>query len=204
MSSYSDAAKLQRQVASQVIDTDAFDEIKNVCAVDVAYDAKKAYCSAVVMSRVGEHLESVSSISEIKYPYVPGFLMLREGPPIFRTLKKLKNDYDLILVDGHGQLHPRRCGIACYVGVKLDKPTIGIAKSLLCGTVSDDGSIALGGQILGKVIGTGRKKLYVSVGHRVSLATAAALVTELGKGNNPEVMKQADALSKSKKRERAD
>jgi deoxyribonuclease V len=204
MSSYSDAAKLQRQVASQVIDTDAFDEIKNVCAVDVAYDAKKAYCSAVVMSRVGEHLESVSSISEIKYPYVPGFLMLREGPPIFRTLKKLKNDYDLILVDGHGQLHPRRCGIACYVGVKLDKPTIGIAKSLLCGTVSDDGSIALGGQILGKVIGTGRKKLYVSVGHRVSLATAAALVTVLGKGNNPEVMKQADALSKSKKRERAD
>ncbi|HJS83457.1 MAG TPA: endonuclease V, partial [Nitrososphaera sp.] len=180
----------------------AFDKIKNVCAVDVAYDAKKAYCSAVVMSRVGEHLESVSSVSEIKYPYVPGFLMLREGPPIFRTLKKLKNDYDLILVDGHGQLHPRRCGIACYVGVKLDKPTIGIAKSLLCGTVSDDGSIALGGQILGKVIGTGRKKLYVSVGHRVSLATAVALVTELGKGNNPEVMKQADALSKYKKRER--
>lgn len=204
MSSYSDAAKLQRQVASQVIDTDAFDKIKNVCAVDVAYDAKKAYCSAVVMSRVGEHLESVSSISEIKYPYVPGFLMLREGPPIFRTLKKLKNDYDLILVDGHGQLHPRRCGIACYVGVKLDKPTIGIAKSLLCGTVSDDGSIALGGQILGKVIGTGRKKLYVSVGHRVSLATAVALVTELGKGGNPEVMKQADALSRSKKRKRID
>jgi deoxyribonuclease V len=204
MSSYSDAAKLQRQVASQVIDADAFDKIKNVCAVDVAYDAKKAYCSAVGMSRAGEHLESVSSMSEIEYPYVPGFLMLREGPPIFLTLKKLKGDYDLILVDGHGQLHPRRCGIACYVGVKLDKPTIGIAKSLLCGTVGDDGSIALGGQILGKVIGTGRKKLYVSVGHRVSLATAVALVTELGKGGNPEVMKQADALSKSKKRERVD
>ena len=143
MSSYSDAAELQRQVASRVVDADAFDKITNICAVDVAYDAEKAYCSAVVMSRAGGHLESVNSISDVDYPYVPGFLMLREGPPIFRTLKKLKNDYDLMFVDGHGQLHPRRCGIACYVGVKLDKPTIGIAKSLLCGTVEGDGSIAL-------------------------------------------------------------
>ena len=67
-----------------------------------------------------------------------------------------------------------------------------------------DGSIALDGKILGKVIGTGRKKLYVSVGHRISLSTAVALVTELGKGGNPEVMKQADALSRSKKRKRID
>jgi deoxyribonuclease V len=203
MTRYSDAAELQRQIARQVIERDAFDAIRNVCAVDVAYDASRAYCAAVVMSRAGVPVESVLTVSEIKAPYVPGFLMLRESPPIFRTLRKLKNDYDLLLIDGQGRLHPRDCGIACYVGVKLDKPAVGIAKSRLCGTVNEDGSIELGGKILGRVVGEGKKKLYVSVGHRISLDTAVALVKELGGGGMPEAMKQADALSKSKKRERA-
>jgi deoxyribonuclease V len=119
--------------------------------------------------------------------------MLREAPPIFHTLKLLKNNYDLLLVDGHGLLHPRKCGLACYIGVTLDKPTIGIAKSLLCGTVRPDGFIELDGEILGYAIS---KKLYVSVGHRITLKTAIALVKELGTGP----LRLADINSKEKRK----
>ena len=201
MTRYSDAIELQKQVAPQVIDADEFARLENICAVDVAYDKAHAYCAAVTMSRAGDFIESASSTSAIESPYVPGLLLLRESPPIFHTLKLLKKNYDILLVDGHGQLHPRRCGIACYIGVKLDKPTIGVAKSLLCGTIRSDGRIEIDGRIFGHAIGTQRKKLYVSVGHRVSLDTAASLVLELGQGSTPEVIKQADIMSKSLKRE---
>ena len=195
---YSDAVKLQQEIARQVIDRDDFGEIKSICAVDVAYDGRNAYCSAVVMSRTGQLIESANSRSTIDSPYIPGLLMLRESPPILRTLRKLRISYDVLLVDGHGLLHPRKCGIACYLGVTLDKPTIGIAKSLLCGKVTSNGSIQFNGEILGHAIGVGKKTIYVSVGHRISLGTAVSLVLELGKGATPDVMKQADANSKKK------
>lgn len=200
MTRYNDAVRIQLEIAKQVVDRDDFGNIRNICAADVAYDDKNAYCSAVVMSRSGEPIESAISISAIESPYIPGLLMLREAPPIFMTLKKLKKGFDVLLVDGHGLLHPRRCGIACYLGVKLDKPTVGIAKSLLCGTLVSNGSIELNGEILGHAIGKGRKILYVSVGHRISLGTAISLVLELGRGATPEAMRQADANSKKEKR----
>jgi deoxyribonuclease V len=203
MTRYSDAIKLQQEIAKQVIDRDDFAAINRICAVDVAYDDNLAYCSAVMTSRSGQVLELASSTDAIESPYIPGLLMLREAPPIFQALGMLKNDYDLLLVDGHGLLHPRKCGIACYVGVKVDKPTIGIAKSILCGSPRSDGSIELGGETLGQTIGTGKKKFYVSVGHRISLGSAASLVAELGKGSIPPAMKLADANSKSEKKKRA-
>jgi deoxyribonuclease V len=199
MTRYSDAVELQKKIATKVIDRDEFEGIESICAVDVAYDKENAYCSAVLMSRSGKQVESASSATPIEYPYVPGLLMLREAPPIFHTMGLLKNDYDVLLVDGHGQLHPRKSGIACYVGVKLGKPTIGIAKSLLCGTVRADGRVELDGKVLGRAMGKGGKKVYVSVGHKISLETAVSLVSELGKGGIPEVMRLADANSKKEK-----
>src|SRR5207253_5249682 len=134
-----------------------------------------------------------NSKTKVTHPYVPGLLMLREADPIFQTVRMLKNDYDLLLVDGHGLLHPRKCGLACYVGVNLDKPTIGVAKSRLCGTIRLDGFIELRGEILGYSIS---KKLYVSVGHRVSLKTAIAILKEFG----TEPLRMADINSKIQKR----
>jgi deoxyribonuclease V len=115
--------------------------------------------------------------------------MLREAEPIFYTLKSLKNSYDLLLVDGHGLLHPRKCGLACFVGVTLNKPTIGVAKSLLCGTVRPDGFVELGGELLGYAVS---KKMYVSVGHRITLKTAIAFVKDVG----VEALRLADINSK--------
>lgn len=192
---YADAIRLQRDVAKKVVFArDDFGKIRRICGVDIAYRGDAAYCSAVIMDR-GMHrlVESVDAKTTVNYPYVPGLLMLREAEPILCTLKLLKNSYDLLLVDGHGLLHPRKCGLACYIGVTIDKPTIGIAKSRLCGTMLSDGFIELNDEILGYAIS---KKLYVSVGHRVTLKTAITLVKELG----IEPLRLADINSKKKKR----
>ena len=192
---YADAIRLQKEVAKQIVFTkDDFGEIKRICGVDIAYRDDAAYCSAVVMDRSTQQLlESVDTQTIVRYPYVPGLLMLREADPIFYTLKLLKNSYDLLLVDGHGLLHPRKCGLACYIGVIIDKPTIGVAKSLLCGTMCPDGFIELDGEILGYAVS---KKLYISVGHKITLETAITLVKDLG----VEPLRLAHINSKRKKR----
>ncbi|HEY7506948.1 MAG TPA: endonuclease V [Nitrososphaera sp.] len=203
MTDYSDAVRLQQELAKKIVTSDSFDRINNICGVDVAYDNDVAYCSAVVMDRAGAVIETARARSIARHPYVPGLLMLREAEPVFRALKKLNSGFDLLLVDGHGLLHPRKCGLACYVGVTIDKPTIGVAKKFLCGKVRSDGAIELDGQILGHDIDVaGKKKLYVSVGHRISLETAVKIVIELGKGGMPEPLRLADIDSKMQKREK--
>jgi deoxyribonuclease V len=112
-----------------------------------------------------------------------------------RTIKNL--DYDLLLVNGHGQLHPRRCGLASYIGVVADKPAMGVAKRLLCGTVRDDDYVELAGQVLGYRI-AGRTDAYVSAGHRVSLETAITIAKGLTKKGEwlPEPLRLADTYSR--------
>jgi deoxyribonuclease V len=198
---YADAIRLQKNIAKKVVSAkDGFGGISRICGVDIAYNGSNsstAYCSAVIMDRNMQQLvESVDVQTIVKYPYVPGLLMLREAEPIFYTLKLLKNTYDLLLIDGHGLLHPRKCGLACYIGVTLDKPTIGVAKSRLCGTVRPDGFVELDGEILGYAIS---KKLYISVGHRITLKTAITLVKELG----IEPLRLADVNSRKNKKKRA-
>ena len=195
---YADAILLQENTAKKVLSTtDEFGDIRRVCGVDIAYSSSNAaYGSAVIMDRNMQQLvESIDVQTVVKHPYVPGLLMLREAEPIFYTLKSLKNSYDLLLVDGHGLLHPRKCGLACFVGVTLNKPTIGVAKSLLCGTVRPDGFVELGGELLGYAVS---KKMYVSVGHRITLKTAIALVKEVG----VEPLRLADINSKINRKKR--
>ena len=194
---YTDAILLQKNTAKKVLSsTDDFGEISHICGVDVAYSStsRAAYCSAVIMDKNMQHIvESIDVQTIAKHPYVPGLLMLREAEPIFHTIKLLKNSYDLLLVDGHGLLHPRKCGLACFVGVTLNKPTIGVAKSLLCGVVRPDGFVELDGEPLGYTIS---KKMYISVGHRITLKTAIDLVKEVG----IEPLRLADINSKRNRR----
>jgi deoxyribonuclease V len=197
---YRDAILLQENTAKKVLSaTDDFGDILRICGVDVAYSGSNnaAYCSAVIMDRNMQYLvESIDVQTVVKHPYVPGLLMLREAEPIFYTLRLLKNSYDLLLIDGHGLLHPRKCGLACFVGVTLNKPTIGVAKSLLCGAVRPDGFVELDGELLGYAIS---KKIYISVGHRITLKTAVDLVKEIG----IEPLRLADINSKRNRKKRA-
>jgi deoxyribonuclease V len=203
MPDYSDAVKLQKEIAKKVVASDAFEKIERVCGADVAYDGGIAYCSAVVMGSDLEPVESVDIESVVTHPYMPGFLMLREAGPVMQAVKILKQDFDLLMVDGHGLLHPRRCGLACYVGVRLGKPTIGVAKSRLCGTERPDGFVEVGDQVCGQAVQAGRKKIYVSTGHKVSLRTAVEIVKAFSRKNGmPEPLRVADINSKRQKREK--
>jgi deoxyribonuclease V len=190
---------LQEELAKKVISKNILPpEIKTICGVDVSYKDNKAYCSAVILDRKSlEILESKSSSSAISSPYIPGFFMLREAKPILITLKKLRKNFDILLVDGHGRLHPRKCGLACYVGLNLDKPVIGVAKKLLCGKIRPDSKIELDGKVLGYQI-KNKKTIYVSTGHKINLRTAKKIVTELILDNNwyPEPLKIADQNSR--------
>ncbi len=150
---YQDTINLQKEIAKKVVTNDNIllkKQINYVCGVDVSYKKDIAYCSAVIIKKRSlKSIQYVNTIYPVTQPYIPGLFMLREAAPIIDTLKLLKSPYDALLIDGHGQLHPRRCGLACYLGVVLDKPTIGIAKSLLCGVQRKDQFIEIEGEILG-------------------------------------------------------
>ena len=200
---YVNARKFQEQLAKKVITKDDFDrEGKFVCGVDVSYKKNIAQCSVVIVKNNSlEVVEVATSKSDIPAPYIPGLFMLRESNPILLTLKLLKNPFQLLLIDGHGILHPRRCGLACYIGLILNIPTIGVAKSLLCGSVQEDGFVKYNEEILGYSIKKDqclKKIIYVSTGHKVSLITSIGLVRSLTKIGQwiPEPLRIADIRSK--------
>ena len=196
--------KLQKEIAKKVIDYDCFNnEINNICGIDVAYKNNIAFCSALIVNkRTLEIIESINYKSIVNYPYIPSLLILRESEPIISILKLLKNSYDVLLIDAHGVLHPRKCGLACYIGVIIDKPTIGIAKNLLCGHIMKDNYIEYNGEILGyRIKKTNKKDIYVSIGHKIGLVTATNIVMDLIKDNErlPEPLRLADINSKKYK-----
>ena len=202
LSIYSDAIELQREIAKKVIAEDTLHkEIEYICGIDVSYKKNIAYCSAAIIKKnTLELIESVDSKSVVRHPYISGLFILRESMPILTTLKSLKNHFDLLLIDGHGLLHPRKCGLATYIGVLIDKPTIGVAKSLLCGSIMEDQSVEYYGTVLGFTIKKeGKKQIYVSVGHKISLTTAIQIIKKITKKEEwiPEPLRIADSQFKT-------
>ncbi len=205
--SVQDAIKLQQEMAENVVTHDVIDQkkIRYICGVDVSYHDNKAFSCAVVVERMNLNvIHSASNESIVENPYIPGVLFMREADPILSVLKRLGDVYDLLLVDGHGLLHPRMFGIACHIGRIVDKPTVGVGKSLLCGNVVErNGSkiVLLDGRKLGIVLRTNIKPVYVSIGHKVSLRTAARLVREVTKYRIPEPLRLADINSRKMARQ---
>lgn len=200
---YGKVIKLQNNFAKKVITKDNFDSnVKSICGVDVSYRKKIAYCSAVIIDKENfEIIETVSSESEIKNPYIPSLFILRESVPILQTLRLITRSFQILLVDGHGLLHPRKCGLACYIGISINRPTIGVAKNLLCGRVQPDNFVSHKGEILGYALKSNdnpKKVVYVSAGHKISLTTSIEIVRSLTKTNQniPEPLRVADKLSK--------
>jgi deoxyribonuclease V len=185
-------------------DTLKDEELEYVCGIDVSYVKNTANCSALIMKRRSwQVIEAVNMSIRTTEPYIPGLLMIREAKPVLATLKLLKKDFDLLLIDGHGVLHPRRCGLACFIGVVTNKPTIGVGKHLLCGNVRKDHFIDDGGQIIGFKVSNARnakKSVYISVGNLISLVTSIRIVQELTKEGHwiPEPLRIADINSKNK------
>lgn len=183
-----EARALQRRLSELVVETDQFGEIRFVAGVDISgvRAAGNATAAAVLLSFPDlKLLEESSAQGPLEFRYVPGFLSFREAPLMLETLGRLQREPDLILVDGQGRAHPRRLGIASHLGLILDKPTIGCAKSRLVGKYGELGTEAGAttplvdkGEVVGVVLRTkqGAKPIFVSVGHKVSLGTAVQMV----------------------------
>ncbi len=200
---YTKIMELENEFSKKVITHDYLNNnnISNVCGIDVSYKDLNAFSSAVIVDKnTLEIIEIVNEKRTSSYPYIPGFFMLREGEPLLKIVRLLKNLFDVLLVDGHGILHPRQCGLASYVGIMIDKPTIGVAKNLLCGSILESNYVEYNKTILGYTIKKNNKKdIYVSVGHKISLETSINIVKKLTKKSEfiPEPLRIADIYSKN-------
>ncbi|MCX7703777.1 MAG: deoxyribonuclease V [Planctomycetota bacterium] len=205
----SEAIHLQQQMARRVVQQDQFGEINRIAACDVAFPQNRA-CAAVCLFSYPQLklLEQKVVVEEVRFPYVPGLLSFRETPPLLTAFAQLKEEPDLLVVDGQGVAHPRRFGIASHIGVILEKPTIGCAKSILFGKPTSElgqkkGSkvnlVTEEGEVIGMLLRSkdGVEPLVISVGHRISLESAVKFVETLcGRYRIPDVQRIADSLSK--------
>jgi deoxyribonuclease V len=176
----------QLRLSKRIIFEDRMPErIRFVAGVDVAY-AKGTSIGAVAVLDYDslELVESQRAFCRTRFPYIPTLLSFREIPPTVLSIRQLKTQPDVFLVDGQGFAHPYRCGFASHLGLVISRPTVGVAKSRLFGEVEKveaDKEVALlkhKGKVVGALLKTknGRKPVYVSVGHMVSLRTAIRIV----------------------------
>ncbi len=150
-----------------------------VCGLDAAYSGDSGVAvAAVVRTQTGELLEQAESRMDHLLEYRPGLFGFREGPLLVKAASRLRSKPGIFLVEGHGLAHPRRFGLACHVGIALDKPTVGVARRLLYGSLEDSMIVDSDGTVLGQLVRvTGRKRpLYVSVGHKINLDSAVRIV----------------------------
>jgi deoxyribonuclease V len=228
-----EARKIQEELRTHWIGKDAFGEIRTVAGLDASFvltgsqalkkpvgrwnrlrEANRAI-GCIVMYRFPEmeELERAYAIRPLEFPYVPGLLSFREIPVLLAALRKLKTMPDLLFCDAHGYAHPRRLGLASHLGVVLELPTIGCAKSLLIGThkslpqkvgnwtpLLDEKA---GSERIGAVVRTraGVKPIYVSQGHRVTLESAIRLTLAVTDGYRiPRPTRDADHFAGEIKR----
>lgn len=182
-----EARAIQERLRDRVQATDRLPALQHVAGVDVGFEANgRVTRAAVVVLRLPElaMVDQAMVRQPTVFPYVPGLLSFRELPAVLAAIERLNVMPDLYLCDGQGLAHPRRFGLACHLGVLLDAPAIGVAKSRLTGSHSEPppekgGWVPLldDGEVIGAVLRTRSrvKPVYVSVGHRVSLATAVHL-----------------------------
>lgn len=190
----SEAKELQERLARHAVTDTTFEpaDIQTVAGVDVSVRNKVATAAVVVLAFPSlTPLDHALFATRISYPYIPGLLTFREGPCVLGALEKLAHWPDLFVYDGHGRAHPRRVGLATHMGVILDCPTIGCAKSRLVGTHEEPGQtvgdwvpLVDNGEIIGAVVRSRSrvKPIFVSIGHRVDLATAIDIVLRCGRG----------------------
>jgi deoxyribonuclease V len=168
----------QKMMAELVKETPfKFESLKRIAGVDIAYRKGFAVAVAVLTSVPKFNPVETSTLPfKIKIPYIPGLLGFRETPIMVKTVKRFKSKPDVVLVDGHGIAHPRRFGSACHVGIILDSPTIGVAKSRLHGIESEETLLDDSGKILASILKDHKgKPYYVSVGHKISLPDAVTV-----------------------------
>ncbi len=203
----SEAVSVQKHLRSRVRLEPLRQDIKTIAGADISYNkySEVLYAGIVVLGLPDLRIvESVGVRSISRFPYVPGLLSFREIPPLLEAWEKLQTKPDVLVLDGQGIAHPRRIGVASHIGVLLDWPTIGCAKSILVG---GHGELALDtgsrsplmdrGEQIGVALRTRKNvtPVYVSPGHLTDLDSAAELMLRtVTKNRLPEPTRQAHLL----------
>ncbi|HHI01128.1 MAG: endonuclease V [Thermotogae bacterium] len=168
--------KLSRKIIEKPLD---ISKVKSIAAVDVSYKGNQARGAFVLCSFPScEVLKTKVARTEVSFPYIPTYFFLRETRPILVLLKD--EEFDVLLVEGHGKAHPRGYGLASHIGLLINKPTIGVAKRPLRGTKD---FVKVG-------------KAYVSVGNLIDLDSAKKIVEIINESDYPKPLRIADKLSK--------
>lgn len=209
--SIAQAKQIQQELASQVSSKSETIKPRFIAAVDISAPDSRgiARAAAVILNYPElEVIEVKTAEDKLNFPYIPGLLSFRETPLVLAACQKLSTDPELLLVDGQGIAHPRRFGIASHIGLLLDIPTIGCAKSRLCGThasvTAEAGAYAEltdNGEIIGVALRTkdNVSPIYVSIGHKIDLPTAIRWVLECCRGQRlPEPSRLAHLAASGK------
>jgi deoxyribonuclease V len=197
------ARQLQDELRGAVIESDTTGPVRFVAGADVSVHrgGSRLYAAVAVLDSTGlEVAEVATACGEARFSYVPGYLSFREAPLVLEAFGRLGLEPDLLICDGQGRAHPKRMGLACHLGLWLDVPTIGCAKTRLIGTYREPGvrrgchtRLLDGGEVVGEVVRTrsGVKPVFVSVGHRVSLPSARTWILKLARYRIPEPVRAA-------------
>jgi deoxyribonuclease V len=199
-----EAIALQRELAAKIDTTSRIGRCELIAGADVSFNRfSNIFYAGVVVIRVSDAtvIERQGAVREIRFPYVPGILSFRESPILLDAFAKVEAEPDAVMLDAHGFSHPRRFGLTCHVGLLLDRPTLGCAKTPLVGTFDEPGGevgdrqpLCDRGGTIGCVLRTKRrvKPVFVSAGHRINLEQAIELVLQNCRGYRlPEPTRQA-------------
>lgn len=186
-----------------------YDEDTVIGGVDVSYDGDNTY-SCLTLWKDGDELRTITRKNTVKFPYISTYLSFREGPVLIDLIEDAEDRPDVLMIDGNGILHPKGIGLASHIGVILDLPTIGIAKSKLCGDqleeVNKDNKISkieMNGKLIGYALlssDRAKKPIYVSSGHKVLSKTAVEIVKDHCKYKIPEPIRKAHIIANKRRK----
>ena len=202
-----EAVELQKSLRERVRLVPLAKKVRTIAGADISFNKFEptVYAGIVVLRLPSlEVVEEVGVVSETKFPYVPGLLSFRETPSVLEAWAKLKTEPDAVMFDGQGIAHPRRVGIASHVGLLIDRPTLGCAKSVLVGKYEEPdrerGSwteLIDKGEVVGAAVRTKKdvQPIYVSPGHLIDLQGAIELTLACNGGyRQPEPTRRAHLL----------
>jgi deoxyribonuclease V len=207
--SVADAIAIQQRLRPLVLQAAsvALDEIHTVAGIDASYTHIGRAAVVVFSFPDLMVMEQIVAVRESVFPYVPGLLAFREGPVVLDAMARLKTTPDLLMFDGQGYAHPRRFGLASHLGLYLDRPSIGCAKSRLIGkyrepgpNIGDRSPLTDAGETIGMVVRSKprTRPLFVSQGYKLDLLTAVEMVLRCLRGYRlPEPTRAADRLAGS-------
>ncbi|HID64043.1 MAG TPA: deoxyribonuclease V [Anaerolineae bacterium] len=187
-----EAVTIQQRLRGTVSLETGFAQVRTVAGVDVSIKDDIAKAAVVVLDYPDlTPIDQSTAEQPVQFPYIPGLLAFREGPVVLKALEELVTEPDLFIFDAQGLAHPRRMGLATHIGIIIDRPSIGCAKSRLCGTHHEPGPergaytyLRDGNEIIGAVVRSRSKvqPVYVSVGHKIDLEAAISHVLNCCRG----------------------